>query len=201
MEVKNKFTDLTVNKFLVLLALICINICLIIIAISGTSNGYEISIFNMYPIYFWILIVLITLIITIPIGIYSSYASVLSGSTNSQVTYSELTGTQWFFDHNNQNLKIYSVDNEISRFFDADKGMENNTFYEKYTLFYEVGLHFNFTNSEGGYLVLTDYTIERYTNYWPNNPDFSKEDIENLNNNTQIDKIYSDNGIDVLIKN
>jgi len=60
MTVENKFKVLSnskINKILVLVSIFCINIVLLTIALGGSAKGYEISIFNVYPMYLWISIV------------------------------------------------------------------------------------------------------------------------------------------------
>lgn len=121
------------------------------------------------------------------IGLYSSYASVSTGETNSQVTYAEFVGMNWFSDYKDPFSRTYDVDKTTRRFSDIYNGI--NYTKQKQWMFKTAPDHFNFTN-EQGYLILNEYVIERYSIYWPDNPYYSKDDLNNLRNNQLLDKVY-----------
>lgn len=143
----------------------------------------------------------IILICSSTIGIYSSYSSVQSGSINSQLTFSELEGSNWLFTNQGTNSTIYSVNNEMKKFITNFKGDEASR-QNSWPKFKSAPNHFNFTDKEHNknfYLILTIYVEERYGNYWPDNPYFSKTELETIDDNILLDQIYSNGNFNVLI--
>lgn len=134
------------------------------------------------------------LLVSSGLGLYSSYASISTGETNIQVTNAEFTGMGWFYSNRNPNLKIYDLDKSSYRFSDYYNGVDYTKI--KMWMFKSAPYDFNFT-SERGYLIINNYVFDRYTEFWPDNPYFQKNDFNNLNNNLIVNKVY-DNGDDKL---
>lgn len=126
-------------------------------------------------------------------GIYSTYSSLAMGTTNFQVTESELVGSNFLFEHVNPNVIIYSLNNEVTRYSDVINGVR---FTEKvrYKYFLDPPKDLNFKNgSNNQYMVLNEYSLQRYSTYLKNDPNYSKKDLDSLQNNSLLSKFY-DNG-------
>ena len=150
------------------------------------------------------MIALITLLtVSVGIGMYSTYSSTLSGTTNVQVTSAELTGSKWLFDDHANSFFIFSINDEIGRYSDALFG-HTQGFEIQYGYTKDMTSHFNITEKNSGYLltnrtgyfIMSDYIKQRFTIFWPDNPYFPKAEIDTLNNNTKFNKIY-DGGITI----
>lgn len=141
-------------------------------------------------------VLLTILVISTSLGFHSSYSSVLAGNTNLQVTTSEINGAQWYLEHKDEYLKTYSINSEFTRYIELLKGAEYGS-VDKWGYNSIPPKNFNFNSSSKGYLVLSEYIIQRFTIYWPDNPYFSKSSFKELNEKQNINRIYDDSGMQI----
>lgn len=126
------------------------------------------------------------------IGIYSSYSSLAMGSTNFQVSESEFVGANFLFASTNFSSYYFSF-NDAFRYSQVVKG-NDESMNKRYRSFKHSPKHFNFNDtSSGGYLILNEYGIQRYSSFFYDHPSFNKKDFDDLQTNPRLFLFY-DNG-------
>lgn len=149
-----------------------------------------------------IFLVVIFIGISGAIGIYNTFASPITKTTNYQVTHMEISGMTWFLDNGQSNLTINSIEPEqILRYSGAIVGQRN--VYTHITSLEYPGEHFNYTNKSvfGESLNNSEYFMDwklqkilyprlfpEYENLWK----FNSEDFNRFeNDDPTVNNIYS----------
>lgn len=149
--------------------------------------------------YLKLIFLTIILFVAALIGIYCSYSSLAMGSTNFQVTETEFIGSNFLFKNTDQKTFKYSINHEIIRYSDVVNGIsESQQMRYRYLLNTPEHFYFNKTHFNR-YMVLTEYSIQRYGIYMPNNPFYSKKDFDGVPNNQNLEKLYDNGNFQIFV--
>lgn len=195
-------------------------IIMIMIVITPIFIGYMTNQLNgIKGVYILVLVLFISSVI----GIFNTFPSPYTLQTNQQVTKSEIVGMSWYYF--NKNISVNDI-NIKSCFRFADFILGSKTRDERGDILtcervdsqinssLEIGLvpkHFAYTNfskfsdfthgdkrfKNVSYMPIFKYEIIYYTDIYPQLDEFNKNDFGKLNHDISLEKIYSDDGVEI----
>jgi hypothetical protein len=158
---------------------------------------------------FGALFVSIILISVFALGVARFYPSSYILVANEQVTRTEITGMEWFFNNKEISTPITSIYITPRRFADFLLDSEERRQHRPVLKREEISppWHFGYTEhvtlgesyAEDNYLLLSDIDRVTYEEVFPGMAEirFLPNDFEELENDPSIDKLYSNGGMDV----
>jgi hypothetical protein len=182
------------------------------IAVSPIFVGYILYKFKTSNInkLFKFLIVVLLIVVSSIIGIFSLHPSPYTELPNDQVTDMELIGMKWFYDFKNSEIGFIGIETGY-RFADAILGpntrqMRGDMPKWLYYTPYIVPDHFNYTQNKmfgesfekDKYMVLTKFSKVLYTTgAWQVVGRFTESDFSNLNYDKSVNKLYTNGDLEV----
>ncbi len=145
----------------------------------------------------------VVLLVLLSLMVFSMFTSPLGFDRNDQVTHSEIDGTEWLYEHRNEDLLIDERGIRQHRFYHMHYGTQDPS-----PTIRQGGAsppdHFNYTEhdtlgmsyDDSRYLLLTELARITYPERFPDYPDqwrFTADDFERVENDRSVARVY-DNG-------
>lgn len=150
--------------------------------------------------YAGIIICLFILMIASTISMFSLYSSPYILRPNIQVTQMDINGMSWFFENKDRKISDTGIMSPSYRFADTILGYDEvKKRSDIKQSFQQISDHFNYSfnkylgesYTENRYSVITMFDRTIYDTVWKIIGRFHKEDFENLEKDSSVDKLYS----------
>jgi hypothetical protein len=153
-----------------------------------------------------ILLLSISLTVIYLLSLYGTFYSPYIDKPNIQVTYNEVTGMSWLFNHNNNSLPILDIMGDMgTRYSQLLYGWSSTQENQGKSLLWgnaEIEDHFGYLDSpnysnKNEYLIITTQEELLYETVYANIARFNPQDFERFRNDSNIDKLYDSRNIQI----